>query len=123
MRERRARASISQREDPANLHSWEFSVELQDVSCQAAEGCPSCLLLRTAVELLTVKSEFQNRDLGLTVKFCKGYILQGDLYTLLPEHQRDAGFSFGGGRVMGALASTFDSLINSFELYTLPGIY
>lgn len=114
---------MSQREDPANLHSWEFSVELQDVSCQAAEGCPSCLLLRTAVELLTVKSEFQNRDLGLTVKFCKGYILQGDLYTLLPEDQRDAEFSFGEGRVMGALASTFDSLINSFELYTLPGIY
>ena len=69
---RKTRASPSQGGEEAivYLKSWEFSVELADVSRQAAEGCSSCLLLKTAVELITLdQPEFHTCDLGLTVEF------------------------------------------------------
>jgi hypothetical protein len=118
-------ASVDERgEGPGEVHApdpnaWEISVELTDVLRQAAEGCASCTLLQAAVELI-MPPEFQVKDLGLTVEFREGCVLRGDVYSLLPEEERENEFAFGQGMVAGAVSGLFDRVISSFELYTLP---
>jgi hypothetical protein len=106
-------------DDSPDPNTWRFSVELADVIRQAADGCSSCLLLKTSVESLTTP-EYKNRDLGLTVEFREGYILRGDVYDLLPEDERDVEFELGDAMVVGAVSGKFGDMVYSFELYTLP---
>lgn len=94
--------------------SWHISVYLPDVPGTVARGCPSCFLLQVILMKLTKGSvDLNDPELWLDVVFCKGNVLRMKLIRGSPPDDFDM-FSSGGGSADG-------EVLESFEIYTLPG--
>ncbi|KAM5517208.1 het domain-containing protein [Fusarium oxysporum f. sp. phaseoli] len=94
--------------------SWQISVYLPDIPGTVARGCPSCFLLQEILTKLTKGAlDCNDPELWLDIVFCKGNVLRMKLIRGSPPDDFDM-FSSGGG-------STDGDLLESFEIYTMPG--